>query len=143
MSHLMSLSGVKRTCPFALQMSAFDPKRTFTAASLPYYFARWLLPLGPIFLLARVPKILPACGPRGGRTQENSQRLKAMESGHAFQQRGVARPVCVFGRSSARRHAPIVRAADLRHAWLTERDDDNPRKSIAAATTIVRRQDRA
>src|SRR5262245_9800051 len=28
MSHLMSLSGVKRTCPFALHMSANDPKRT-------------------------------------------------------------------------------------------------------------------
>jgi hypothetical protein len=28
MSHLMSLSGAKRTCLFALQMSAFDPKRT-------------------------------------------------------------------------------------------------------------------
>ena len=31
MSHLVSLSGVKRTCPFALHMSAFDPKRTLTA----------------------------------------------------------------------------------------------------------------
>src|SRR5262249_29878848 len=29
LTHLMSLSGVKRTCPFALHMSAFDPKRTF------------------------------------------------------------------------------------------------------------------
>jgi len=28
MSHLMSLSGVKRTYLFALHMSAFDPKRT-------------------------------------------------------------------------------------------------------------------
>src|SRR5262249_43667768 len=28
MSHLMSLSGVKRTCRCALHMSAFDPKRT-------------------------------------------------------------------------------------------------------------------
>src|SRR5262249_3801923 len=28
-SHLMSLSGVKRTCLFALQMSAFDPYRRF------------------------------------------------------------------------------------------------------------------
>src|SRR6476659_6834613 len=28
MSHLMSLSGAKRTCRFALHMSAFDPKRT-------------------------------------------------------------------------------------------------------------------
>src|SRR5262245_53400643 len=28
MSHLMSLSGVKRTCRFALHMSAYDPKRT-------------------------------------------------------------------------------------------------------------------
>jgi len=28
--HLMSLSGVKRTCRFALQMSAFDPKQTKT-----------------------------------------------------------------------------------------------------------------
>src|SRR6516162_1981889 len=27
-SHLMSLLGVKRTCLFALHMSAFDPKRT-------------------------------------------------------------------------------------------------------------------
>src|SRR5262245_28673330 len=32
-SLLMSLSGVKRTCRFALQMSAFDPKRT--SAPLP------------------------------------------------------------------------------------------------------------
>ena len=30
MSHLMSLSGVKRTCRFALRVSAFDPKRTLT-----------------------------------------------------------------------------------------------------------------
>jgi class 3 adenylate cyclase len=29
MSHLMSLLGVKRTCPFALHMSANDPKRTW------------------------------------------------------------------------------------------------------------------
>jgi hypothetical protein len=28
MSHLMSLSGAKRPCPFALHMSAYDPKRT-------------------------------------------------------------------------------------------------------------------
>jgi len=28
---LRSLFGVKRTCPFALQMSAFDPKRTWTS----------------------------------------------------------------------------------------------------------------
>jgi hypothetical protein len=28
-----SLSGVKRTCLYALQMSAFDPKRTSTATS--------------------------------------------------------------------------------------------------------------
>jgi hypothetical protein len=28
-ARLMSLSGVKRTCPFALHMSAYDPKRTF------------------------------------------------------------------------------------------------------------------
>src|SRR5262245_64479243 len=28
MSHLMSLSGVKRTCPSALHVSASDPKRT-------------------------------------------------------------------------------------------------------------------
>jgi hypothetical protein len=28
MSHLMSLSGAKRTYRFALHMSAFDPKRT-------------------------------------------------------------------------------------------------------------------
>src|SRR4029450_2459710 len=27
-----SLLGVKRTCPFALHMSAFDPKRTFLVA---------------------------------------------------------------------------------------------------------------
>jgi len=27
-SHLRSLLGAKRTCPFALHMSAFDPKRT-------------------------------------------------------------------------------------------------------------------
>jgi hypothetical protein len=31
MSHLMSLLGVKRTCLFALQMSAYDPKRTFVS----------------------------------------------------------------------------------------------------------------
>jgi len=31
MSHLMSLSGVKRTWPFALHMSAYDPKRTSKA----------------------------------------------------------------------------------------------------------------
>jgi len=34
MSHLMSLLGVKRTCPFALHMSAFDPKRTFAMPEL-------------------------------------------------------------------------------------------------------------
>src|SRR5262245_3918650 len=28
MSHLMSVSGVQRTCTFAPHMSAFDPKRT-------------------------------------------------------------------------------------------------------------------
>src|SRR5262245_41070655 len=31
-SHLMSLSGVKRTCRCALHMSAFDPKRTLSGA---------------------------------------------------------------------------------------------------------------
>jgi hypothetical protein len=34
MSHLMSLSGVKRTYPFALHMSAFDPKRTLATPFL-------------------------------------------------------------------------------------------------------------
>src|SRR5262249_53942205 len=33
-SHLMSLSGVKRTCHFALHMSAFDPKRTWSSPLL-------------------------------------------------------------------------------------------------------------
>ena len=28
------LSGVKRTCPFALQMSAFDPKRTLNLKTI-------------------------------------------------------------------------------------------------------------
>src|SRR5262245_5398870 len=31
-SHSRSLLGVKRTCPFALHMSAFDPKRTWASA---------------------------------------------------------------------------------------------------------------
>src|SRR5262245_12270728 len=36
MSHLMSLLAVKRTCLFALQMSAYDPKRTFeTQTAMP------------------------------------------------------------------------------------------------------------
>ena len=33
MSHLMSLSGVKRTWPIAVHMSAVDPKRTLGALS--------------------------------------------------------------------------------------------------------------
>src|SRR5215510_5549276 len=37
MSHLMSLSGVKRTSRFALQISAFDPKRTCWCDSLPRF----------------------------------------------------------------------------------------------------------
>src|SRR5215467_8524863 len=40
MSHLMSLSGVKRTCPFAMHMSAFDPKRTFSVMSP--FSLRWV-----------------------------------------------------------------------------------------------------
>ena len=35
MSHLMSLSGVKRTLRFAAHMSAFDPKRTSPKVQLP------------------------------------------------------------------------------------------------------------
>src|SRR5215510_14277844 len=35
-SKCRALSGVKRTCPFALQMSAFDPKRTWRAVQLPW-----------------------------------------------------------------------------------------------------------
>src|SRR5262245_9497336 len=37
MSHLMSLSGVKRTWAIALHTSAFDPKRTFASRPRP----RW------------------------------------------------------------------------------------------------------
>ena len=40
-----SLSGVKRTWPFAMQMSAFDPKRTFgDAAIAPKCNFRWQSP---------------------------------------------------------------------------------------------------
>ena len=34
---LWSLLGAKRTCPFALHMSAIDPKRTCRSASPPHY----------------------------------------------------------------------------------------------------------
>jgi hypothetical protein len=33
-THFVSLPGVKRTCRFALQMSAYDPKRTWRAAKV-------------------------------------------------------------------------------------------------------------
>jgi hypothetical protein len=36
-SHQMSLLGVKRTCLFALHMSAFDPKRTQAHGRLKAY----------------------------------------------------------------------------------------------------------
>src|SRR5262245_32125459 len=42
MSHLMSLSGVKRTWPIAVQMSAYDPKRTlFEPSKAPALAAIW------------------------------------------------------------------------------------------------------
>jgi hypothetical protein len=52
MSHLMSLSGVKRTSPFAAHMSAFDPKRTSNLQSTvgPFQFMVFNLlraPVGP------------------------------------------------------------------------------------------------
>ena len=42
-----SLSGVKRTCRFALHMSAFDPKRTFVA---PCAFTKERLPTARRFV---------------------------------------------------------------------------------------------
>src|SRR5262245_1599507 len=56
MSHLMSLSGVKRTSSFAAHMSAFDPKRT-------YWTSVQLENASP------VPEIVPpnhASAPKGG-----------------------------------------------------------------------------
>ena len=40
-SQTMLLSGVKRTCHFALQMSASDPKRTFTKIGLGAFGVRY------------------------------------------------------------------------------------------------------
>jgi len=48
MSHLMSLSGVKRTTIFATHMSAFDPKRTVAIA----WRHNWEAQRGPLAIPA-------------------------------------------------------------------------------------------
>jgi hypothetical protein len=52
----MSLSGVKRTWPIAVQMSAFDPKRTLVTQ----FAQRRISPLGNTVAPKVCPKIVPS-----------------------------------------------------------------------------------
>src|SRR5262249_6504882 len=60
MSHLMSVSGVKRTWPIALHMSAFDPKRTLWAGAIPSKLKKKASPRGIFMAEGRVDRRLAA-----------------------------------------------------------------------------------
>src|SRR5262249_7002729 len=60
-SLLRSLLGVERTCPFALQMSAYDPKRTWSRM---LDWADTVFSLGGGNAAARIPCVSRRCGGR-------------------------------------------------------------------------------
>src|SRR5262249_56207117 len=87
MSHLLSLSGVRRACLVALHESAFDPKRTSDVAdSLPLLLAMLKLPYPPPSDRGGFPLLLIMAGkhpqsPREGKTTNQTKTPRAAPRG--------------------------------------------------------------